>query len=66
MPNEGLATIQESLIGCPKNIALDIIKGKLVLKTAEDNVSFAVVQYHPDMKEQHPPFDIEGWAERTF
>lgn len=39
MPNEGLATIQESLIGCPKNIALDIIKGKLVLKTAEDNVS---------------------------
>ena len=66
MPNEGLATIQESLIGCPKNIALDIIKGKLVLKTAEDNVSFDVVQYHPDMKEQHPPFDIEGWAERTL
>ena len=65
-PNEGLATIQESLIGCPKNIALDIIKGKLVLETAEDNVSFNVIQYHPDMKEQHPPFDIEGWAERTL
>lgn len=62
-PNEGLAIIQESLVGCSKDIALDIIKGKLVLETAEDNVSFNTVQYHPDMKEQHPPFDIEGWVE---
>lgn len=65
-PNEGLATIQKSLIGCPKDIALAIIKGKLILETADDNVSFNVVQYHPDMKEQHPPFDVEGWAERAL
>lgn len=65
-PNDGLATIQESLIGCPKNIVLDIIKGKLILETAEDNVSFNVVEYTPDMKEQHPPFDIERWAETTL
>lgn len=65
-PNDGLATIQESLIGCPKNIALDIIKGKSILETAEDNVSFNVVEYTPDMKEQHPPFDIERWAETTL
>lgn len=65
-PEKGLDTIQGSLIGCPRNIALDIIRGKFVLETAQDKVSFNVVRYTPDMKEAHPPFDVEGWAENTL
>lgn len=65
-PNEGLDVIMGSLIGCPKRIALDIIKGKAVLETAKDGTSFNVSAYHPDMKEKYPPFDIEGWSENTL
>ncbi len=65
-PNKALDAIQGSLIGCPKDVALDIIAGKIVLITDPDGCHFNSLRYTPDMKKIHPPFDIEGWAERTL
>lgn len=65
-PQKALETIQDSLIGCPVNIALDILIGRTILKTSDDRVSFNAIQYTPDMKDNHEPLDIEAWAERTL
>lgn len=65
-PQKALETIKGSLIGCPDNIALDILIGRTILETSDDRVSFNAIQYTPDMKDKHEPLDIEAWAERTL
>ena len=65
-PDKALKTIQSSL-NCSKEIALDIIIGKMILLTNEDRVSFNGIMYDPAIhKEIFPPLDIEGWAERKL
>lgn len=65
-PKKAVDTIQKSLIGCPTKIALDIIKGDLILITDQDKVSLNAIQYSPEMKDKYPPFDIEEWGEKTL
>lgn len=65
-PQKALNTIQSS-INCSKEIALDIIIGKMILLTHEDRVSFNGVMYDPSIhKEIFPPLDIENWAEKKL
>ncbi|MEG0580366.1 MAG: hypothetical protein RR490_10665, partial [Niameybacter sp.] len=65
-PQKALNTIQNS-INCSKEIALDIIIGKMILLTHEDRVSFNGVMYDPSIhKEIFPPLDIESWAEKKL
>ena len=61
-PNKALATIMDSLVGCPRDIALGILSGELIITTDTDKVSVNVSKYTPDMKDLYPPFYIEEWA----
>lgn len=61
-PNRALSTIMDSLIGCPRDIALGILSGELIITTDTDKVSVNVSKYTPDMKDLYPPFYIEEWA----
>lgn len=65
-PDKSLKAIKDSLIGCPTEIALDILLGKLILITNEDKVSFNAIQYTPEMKKEFPMLDIEKWAENEL
>lgn len=65
-PDKALKTIKDSLVGCPTEIALDILIGKLILITNKDKVSFNAIQYTPDMKDEFPMLDIEKWAENEL
>lgn len=65
-PDKALKTIKDSLVGCPTEIALDILIGKLILITNEDKVSLNAIQYTPDMKDEFPMLDIEKWAENEL
>lgn len=61
-PNKALSAIQDSLVGCPRDIALKILSGELIITTDKDKVSVNVSKYTPDMKDLYPPFYIEEWA----
>lgn len=65
-PTKAVEAIKGSLVGCPTEIALDILIGKLILITNEDKVSFNAIQYTPDMKDEFPMLDIEKWAENEL
>ena len=65
-PDKALKAIKDSLVGCPTEIALDILIGKLILITNEDKVSLNAIQYTPDMKKEFPMLDIENWAENEL
>lgn len=65
-PTKAINTIKDSLVGCNMQIALQILIGKLVLLTDRNRVSVNIIPYTPNMKEEYPPLDIEGWAERTL
>lgn len=65
-PTKAIEAIKGSLVGCPTEIALDILIGKLILITNEDKVSFNAIQYTPDMKDEFPMLDIEKWAENEL
>lgn len=65
-PNKSLKTITGSLIGCPTDIALEILLGNLILITSEDRKTLDTVQYTPELKEIYPMLDIEGWSEREL
>lgn len=65
-PCKALNAIEKSL-NCSKDIALDILIGKIILITNEDRVSFTGIIYNPELhKKTNPPMDIEGWAERKL
>lgn len=61
-PNKALSTIQDSLIGCSREFALEILSGKLIITTNPDKVSITVTNWTPDLKDLYPPFYIEEWA----
>lgn len=66
-PQKALETITSSLNGCPKDIALNIIIGKLILLVDEDRVTFNCVNFNPEIhKEIFERLDVEGWAERKL
>lgn len=65
-PSKAVEAIKGSLVGCPTEIALDILIGKLILITNEDKVSLNAIQYTPDMKDEFPMLDIEKWAENEL
>jgi len=57
----------ESLTGCPKDIALDIILGKKVLLVDEDKVTFNCVPFNPEIHGSvFERFHPETWAERKL
>lgn len=60
-PDKALNTITESLVGCPKNIALDLIKGDRVLTVDEDKTSFIVECYNPLIHTDFEKLDIDKW-----
>ena len=66
-PQKALETITKSLVGCPKDIALDIIIGKLILLVDEDRVTFNCVNFNLEIhKGIFERLDAEGWAERKL
>lgn len=66
-PQKALETITSSLTGCPKDIALDIIIGKLILLVDEDRVTFNCVNFNPEIHGGiFERLDAEGWAERKL
>lgn len=65
-PTKAVEAIKGSLVGCPTEIALDILIGKLILITNEDKVSLNAIQYTPEMKKEFPMLDIEEWAENEL
>lgn len=66
-PQKALKTITNSLVGCPKDIALDIIIGKLILLVDDDRVTFNCVNFNPEIhKGIFERLDAEGWAERKL
>lgn len=65
-PSKAVEAIKGSLVGCPTEIALDILIGKLILITNENKVSLNAIQYTPDMKDEFPMLDIEKWAENEL
>lgn len=66
-PQKALETITGSLTGCPKDIALDIIIGKLILLVDKDRITFNCVPFNPEIHNIiFNRLDAEGWAERKL
>lgn len=63
-PSKAIETIKGSLIGCPLDIALKVIKGNIVLVTDKDNASINAIEYKLSMKNEYPPLDMEDICEK--
>lgn len=65
-PEKCLATIEESLTGCPRNLALSLIKGDHVLLVNEDEQCFEVEEYNKDDHSDYPILNIPYWCENIY
>lgn len=61
--DRAMRTLTESL-NCSKEIALNILSGKMVLTVDDDRIHLICSPYDPSIhKSMFPPFDCEKWAE---
>lgn len=51
-PSKAISVITQALIGCPNDIALKIIKGDIVLYTAEDGKTLNATKYDSNMTDK--------------
>ena len=63
-PEKAVRTIAESLIGCPEDLALQILKGDMVLPVDEDTQEVICVPREANIHTMFPVLEIEKWSDR--
>lgn len=65
-PDKAMKSLTDSLTGCPREIALEIIRGGKILLVADERYLDCVDYVEELHKVSFPPFDIYGWVERKL
>lgn len=65
-PDKAVKSLTDTLIGCPHEVALNIICGRKILLVANE-MRLDCVDYIEELyKDEFPPFDIYEWVERKL
>jgi len=63
-PEKAFDTIAKSLVGCPEDLALQILKGDMVLPVDEDTQEVICVPREAGLHDMFPVLEIEKWCDR--
>jgi hypothetical protein len=64
-PEKAVKVITTSLMGCPNNIALKILKGDMVCEVTDDMQNIEVVDYKEEFHKDYPKPNLTDWYERN-
>lgn len=64
-PAKAVKIITTSLVGCPDNIALKILRGNMVCTVMDDKKTIDVTDYVEDLHKDFPKPDLTKWYERN-
>lgn len=66
-PQKAIETIMKSLIGCPKQLALDIIAGEYVILMDTDKQEFLVCKFDKEIHgKTFTRLDMADWSSKSF
>ncbi len=67
-PEKALATITEGLVGCPVDLALQIIKGDIILLVDVENQNIIPTEFIPGVHDKigYQQIDVKSFVERKY